>query len=127
MTPGTKSVTSSTHRITEYPELEGTLRDQRVQLLALRSTTQKSNPASELQQPWCCVHRGPRDPVPVPRITERTRTIVLYFTLDFKAEVALTTDIKAKNCVQIYLTIAAFTLLQQNYFIIHGKLESLTI
>lgn len=74
-------VTSSTHGITEYPELEGTLRDHPVQLLASHSTTQKSIPVSEFQQPWCCVH-CPGDPIPVPLITERTGSIVLYFTLD---------------------------------------------
>ena len=59
-------------RITEYPELEGTRKDHRVQLLAPQRTTQKSNPMPErtvqtlleLQQAWCHDHY-PGEPVPV--------------------------------------------------------------
>ena len=37
----------SNHRATEYPELQGTLKDHQIQLPSTRRTTQNSNPTSE--------------------------------------------------------------------------------
>jgi len=66
-------INSQNHRIIEYPELDGTLKDHWIQLLALHTTTQKSDHISSsfvqtLLELWQaqCHDRFPGDPVPVP-------------------------------------------------------------